>query len=469
MKDWRGPLIALVILAVVGGVYLLWEPAEPAHAPEPGQEEDLTITSLDWEKIRAVGVRWLDTPELRIEREPDGRFQLTSPEARATDQDRARLLFRSAAEMRAARVVAEEDEADPADYGLDDPRRQIIIEMVDGTDIVVEVGDDSPIALDEYTSRYARLADGGDIFLVQGSRLDFYTAPFERWRDDRILRKEDIREISVTAARGTWVAEKTEAPFAWEVIEPYPVPADGAILDRFAREMRSMRINEFYADEPSREQLEELALIDGNNRVTVRGADGSTVTIIIGKFVDPQGSEVYVRREDIDEIYICSTGFYSAPGFSDVREWIADRPFALAPRDRIQEVSTVNEEGAREHLVRTEDGWHLKARDGSESDYERREINAVLDDLRSFSLRDILWPNHEEATVREAFEAETTTITVAYGQPGDTRDITLTFAPSIGDGRAYAKMVGYDVTYVFGEDILAHVSLEERIEEAREQ
>ncbi len=464
MSNWRGPLVAVIVLALLVGFYLLWEPADQAEAPDV--EEDIFVTSLDWEGLRAVSVRWGDEPELRIELGEDGVYRLTSPASRPADQDRARLLFKTAAELRANRIIAGEEEADPTDYGLDSPDRHIVMETVDGEEIVVEVGDASPIVLDEYTSRYARVDGAGDIYLVAGIRLDFFTAPFERWRDAAIIHIDDVVRATVVASRGTWTAEKVGGIFEWELVEPYSVPAPISTMEQFVREIRNLRAREFVDDEPSREQLEEWDLVDGVNRVTLANARGDEVTLIIGRFVDSQGSESYVRREDEDSVYISSTRFYSAPGFTDVTEWVEPSPLSVIGREDILAVE-VERPGATVRLVRGEDSWILEGIDGAEHSHERATVNMLIDRLRRISTRDVIWPDEEGA--HDAMEDVAGRITISYEHPDGEREISLEVAnPSPGSDRVHARVEGYAVVYVFPEELAGYLDLSETLESLAE-
>ncbi len=446
MSSWRGPFIAVVILAILGGAYLYWDAAAEPEVPEPAEPEIL-VTDVDWEDIRAIAVRWDDEFELRIERDEEDRYRMTAPADYPADQDRARLLFKSAAALKADRIVAEAGEADPAEYGLDAPTRHIILEMKDGREISADIGDASPLAVDEYTSRYAQRDGAGDIYLIPGIRLGFYTAPLDRWRDPSVVHIDDVNEVTMVAHRGTWTAHRTDGAYEWELKYPHPVPAPADTLDKVVREIRNLRVREFVTDDPTDAELEEWNLVEGVNRVTLANAEGEEVTVIIGGFSDTRGSEAYVRREDSRSVYICATAFYAVPGFTDVREWIVEKPFSPARRDAIQSIE-VTRGGQSDHLSPSEAGWTLLTADGEESEISSQVGNALADRFRNLAITDIIWPDEEAVEARESLQVPAGSITVRFGPAGETREITLVIAAGDTDESIYARNLEYDVIYV---------------------
>lgn len=466
-STWRGPLIAVVALLILGGIYLVWSPADEAEAPTP-EKEEILLTSVDWEEVDAVEVDWADEYQFRIERSRDGSYQLTSPRSYSTDQERAELLFKSAARLQADRVVATEDEAEPEEFGLAQPKRHITLQMGDGEELMVEIGDPTPVQTGEHTSRYARLADGGDIYLIPGIRLDFYASPLEKWRDRAITDMEEITEASMTASRGTWTARRVDGIYGWELVEPHRAPADNSALDSFVREMRNLRAAEFVTDDPTTEQLEEWDLIDGVNRVALVDSAGETVELIIGSFADDQASEIYVTRTDGDTVYKCVTGFYSAPGFTDPREWIAEKPLAAAPRSEIQSVTTEAEDGSVHRLEREDESWFLTIDGGEKTTIEGTEANQYIDALRNAALRDILWPDEIDDSVERALERPLAMITITFGETGDTRKLEMNLAgPDDDDSEIYATMPDYDTLFVFPTETRELMDMQLTLQSAR--
>lgn len=151
---WRGTLILAILAAAAGGLYLL-TPAPPEELPDatllgepryrdpeapvipliefdPAQVEAMTLGFRDEVvSVARMGERW-----------------------RGADDDRNLADF--LAQLARAGRIAVVEEGELAEFGLAAPERRILLEMGQGKNMVLLLGDRTPAG----TAAYVRTADG---------------------------------------------------------------------------------------------------------------------------------------------------------------------------------------------------------------------------------------------------------------------------------------------------------------------
>ncbi len=454
MKNWKFPLLAAVVFGALLA-YVLW--GGPAPSPEETEPppEEIKIVDLSPEDIETVTVRWEDAQDLAISALDHGEderiFQLTSPFERATDQNRGRLMFASASQMRASRIISEGDD-DLAQFGLDDPIGAIIVTLADGTDITLHIGDSSPLSVGSEPDRYVRVEGEDRVYLVTGIRLAFFTAPPDKWRDPVILRldSEEVQKIEVRSGAREWSAARTEDPYGWQLLSPLSAPARSRVAEDILWRMGSLRAERFERDHPTPEQLQEYGLDAPSMRISFTRSSGEDHAILVGLFADEQGAEVYVKLEGRPYVYVVSSTAFGQAGLGASFDWLATTVFSPATFAQVVSLQWKGENGSH-RLVRGEDHWLLEMPPGDPVEVPREEAEPTVRSVLRAQASDVREPDQPlreyglapprarlEVSFRSSEDDGVRTITLNIGTTGQT---------------SYAQVDGYSPLFIFDWDL----------------
>lgn len=131
----------------------------------PGEEaEELLLSALPPEEVRAVEWSGGEAPALRLERGPEEEWLCPASPGTALDQDRAGQAVAALCQVVSSRKL--EDWEDASAYGLDPPRRRVELTLSDGTSVVYLLGDRNT-----YTNRYYLRLEGDESIHMVGSSV----------------------------------------------------------------------------------------------------------------------------------------------------------------------------------------------------------------------------------------------------------------------------------------------------------
>jgi len=373
-RRWAGPLAAVIIFGLLLA-YVLGTGDEPAEPVDP--ESQITrVLDLETDQVDSVTADLGEEGRLKVKRCPpeaqvssrgvpswtpgEPIYQLVEPYEVPTDQERARLVFKTASRMPAARVVDEEAK-DLAQYGLEEPAfGTVTFTTVEGEDHTLYFGDASPLSSEDTPSRYVRRQGDNKVYLVTYGSYSSLAAPAEEWRERRLFRAEDVDAIEIENSWMDFRAERSqEAPFAWEVARPTRMPADDRIADDLLQTLRTLKVEEFVDDDPR--DLAEYHLTEGVTRLILISQDG-TESLLLGGFADSQAQSIYVKHVDRPYIYTIKSGLTAQKGLASHVDWMLTRPFGPASASRTRSLEWATSSGTR-RLVRagteTAPEWQL--------------------------------------------------------------------------------------------------------------
>ncbi|MFO8061072.1 MAG: DUF4340 domain-containing protein [Bacillota bacterium] len=453
MKNWKFPLLAAVVFGALLA-YVLWGgPAPTSEEEVEPPSEEIRMVDLSPEDINLITVQWEDLPDLAIsaaEGEEESVFQLISPFERATDQDRARLLFSSASQLRASRIISEETE-DLSQYGLEDPSGAIILTLADGEEVTMHIGDTSPLNTDSDPDRYVRVDDEDIVYLVDGIRLAFFLTPPDKWRDPVVLRldADEVQSIEVRSGSREWIAARTDDPYGWQLLSPLAAPAKSSVAEDILWRLGSLRVERFEMDNPTPEQLEEYGLDAPSMRISFHKSSGATSTLLVGLFADDQAAEVYAKVEGQPFVYVISSGSLGGTGLGSAMEWVAATVFSPA---RFSQVTSLQWEidGQRRRLVRGEDHWLMELPSGEQVEIPSEDAEPAIRALLRAEAHDLRKPDQPlgeyglappRGRVEVNFTSEDDevhTVGLDIGEAGET---------------SHARVDGYDAVFLFDSDL----------------
>src|SRR5260370_22810274 len=148
----KGLLIALVLLAVVGGVSWWSNKSQEEKSKVPADTTSTKLLTIPDDQFQEIDVKKLTGETLAI-RKDNGKWQMTAPKAMTADQDAAGSMASALANLTADKVV-EDKAGDLQSYGLETPTLDVQVKRKDGKTDHLLIGDDTPTG----SGAYAKLA-----------------------------------------------------------------------------------------------------------------------------------------------------------------------------------------------------------------------------------------------------------------------------------------------------------------------
>ncbi|EET60907.1 hypothetical protein BRYFOR_06973 [Marvinbryantia formatexigens DSM 14469] len=136
----------LALAALVGGYMALKEHNEQAEEEEALQAEGEVIWETDTDSLTAISF-FIGDDQYTFEKE-SGSWQLAGDETFPVDEEVLEELFAAVTPLKALRTLT--DVEDTAEYGMEDPQNVITLDMEDGTEQVLTIGDNNESTGNDY-------------------------------------------------------------------------------------------------------------------------------------------------------------------------------------------------------------------------------------------------------------------------------------------------------------------------------
>ncbi len=298
-------LVFLLLFAAVLGCYVYlsledWQ-SNPKLAGGGGQSMQLLPLkegdSIRWIQIQNPAKNLTATLELE-----DGKWMLKYPVV-----DRADVLiiggFSAALRLSTkARRLAREKGWE--EYGLETPALKVGIETLKNrTRRYLCLGDKAPIG----NFVYARWENGNDYFLLNADLKRVFDQTVYGLREKRVFRLalKDAVKVTVKTPEGGCEASKIEDGWYWsEPVMKMGEELPKQDLDFLFSEIERIHVKDFLDE--NKKSPEELELGSSAPRqMTVRNADGSEETLLIGEAL-PSRDAYYAMREGETNVFLVS-------------------------------------------------------------------------------------------------------------------------------------------------------------------
>ncbi len=142
MQQWKGTIVAIVILALLGGYvgYFVWgghsvKKATPTPAPEP------ILHNVNFSDVDGVLIAGKDKL-LSLHRNKDGKWEMLAPKPGPADDERVNRVLSYLIDARPKRVIT--DTLDIKGFGLKNPAWHITLREKDNTVTTLNVGEKNP-------------------------------------------------------------------------------------------------------------------------------------------------------------------------------------------------------------------------------------------------------------------------------------------------------------------------------------
>jgi hypothetical protein len=233
--NFRGLIVAVVVLATLGGV-LYW-----SQHHRPAEESTAVPTSTAPVILK---VNPADMAELVIkQKEPvtlkktNGKWEITEPKSYPADQEAVAGLLSALSGLNADRVV-EEKASDRKQYGLDPAQVELDISGKGGTQQLL-LGDDTPAGGDVY----AALATDPRVFTVASYSKSSLAKTLNDLRDKSLLTlsADKVSRVELLKKGEAMAFDRTKD--GWQILKPSSSPADSAAVNELVNTLTNARMD----------------------------------------------------------------------------------------------------------------------------------------------------------------------------------------------------------------------------------
>ena len=285
----KGLLIAVVLLAVLGGVTWWSNKTQADKAKAPAADAPAKLLTIPDDQFQEIKIKKVTDEALSLKRE-NGKWQMTAPKPMAADQDAAAAMVSTLSNLTADKVV-EEKATDLKPYGLDMPTLDVEIVRKDGKTDRLLIGDDTLNG----TGAYAKLANDGKVVTVTTTVKTSLDKRPDDLRDKRLLTFDADKLSRVElAAKGPAVEFGKNGQNEWQIVKPRPLRADGSAVDGLVSKLKDAKMDLSEAD-----AAKQFAAATKVATVTVTDA-GGTQTMEIRRDKD---KNVFAKSSAVEGVY----------------------------------------------------------------------------------------------------------------------------------------------------------------------
>jgi Domain of unknown function (DUF4340) len=233
--NFRGLIIAVVVLATLGGV-LYWSQhrtpaAETAALPASTAPVILKVNPAD---VTQLVIQQKEPVTLK---KTDGRWQITEPKPYPADQEAVAGVLSTLSGLNADRVV-EEKTSDRKQYGLDPAQVELDISVRNGTQQLL-LGDDTPAGGDVY----AALATDPRVFTIVSYQKSSLAKSLNDLRDKSLLTLSSDKVSRVELLKKGEDLELDRTKDGWQILKPSSSPADSSAVNALVSTLTNARMD----------------------------------------------------------------------------------------------------------------------------------------------------------------------------------------------------------------------------------
>ena len=307
----KGLLIAVVLLAVLGGVTWWSNKSQADKAKAPAADAPAKLLTIPDDQFVEIKIKKVTDELLALKRE-NGKWQMTAPKPMAADQDAAGSMVSTLGNLNADKVI-EEKATDLKQYGLDIPTLDVQIVRKDGKTDRLLIGDDTLNG----SGAYAKLANNAKVVTVGSFTKTSLDKRPDDLRDKRLLTFDADKLSRVELiAKGPAVEFGKNGQNEWQIVKPRPLRADGSAVDGLVSKLKDAKMD-LSAPDPTKDAAKQFAAATKVATVTVTDA-GGTQTMEVRRDKD---KNVFARSSAVEGLYKANADLADAidKGMDDFR------------------------------------------------------------------------------------------------------------------------------------------------------
>jgi Domain of unknown function (DUF4340) len=298
-------LIVLGIAAAVGGA-AVWVTRDTEKKTEQKERSARLFEGLDKAKVRQVKlVRGGKLVAVVSRADASAPWKISEPVTADADTMAVSGMVDA---LETLKQKSEIGDADPKQYGLENPAIVVSVKTDDGKEQAVEFGETNPFD----SSVYVRKQGEKTVRIADGSTKTGFEKQLFDLRDKQVLHVDldaDVRRIEVAGTSPGYTLEKDGA--SWKMVAPQKEPADSNAADAVASVVKSLRATGVAAESADAAALKQFGLSPPRitAQVTIAADPGKNTfrrTLLLGQPAPSKGSvavKTYAKRDDSATVF----------------------------------------------------------------------------------------------------------------------------------------------------------------------
>src|SRR3954453_7835226 len=285
----KGPLIAVVLLAVLAGGIWYSNRVEAKKAAK-GTDTSTKILTIPDDQFQEIQIKKLTGESEGLTRE-GAKGRLVEPKPLPAGHDAVASMVTSLSSLNADKVI-EEKADDLKPYGLADPTLTVQVKRKDGKTDEVLIGNDTPTG----SGAYAKLAKDPRVFTIATFVKTGLDKRPDDLRDKRLVTFDQDKLTRVDLqAKGQTVEFGKDAQNEWHIVKPRPLRADSSAVNALLDKLRDAKMD-LTSPEDAAKAFAGAARVA---TATVTDA-GGTYTLEVRKDKD---KNYYAKSSAVDGVY----------------------------------------------------------------------------------------------------------------------------------------------------------------------
>jgi len=360
---WRNTAVYLIILLLVGGYFYYFEVVKKEQK-EAAEREARRLFSFSADEVKTIEVTSGKEAPVRLEK--TDQWTLAAPAKAEIDKSTLDIFLGELRSLESARKMGKQENLAP--FGLDNPPLKIRFQVGDRWSELL-VGSVNPAG----DSRYAKLGDSGDVFLVSQTVWQTLNKNFKDFRKKDLFafRADQVAALEVEWRSGEKVKfERRGDGGDWQASGLPDMKIKPAKMDGLLNKLQWLRATDFLGDgaRPNPPSV----------KLTFHLKDGKTAELSLAE-PDAAANQVVAFSTGLPVPVKVPSQFYAEiPKSAD-----ALRDLSLFPREpkEVRELKWVKS-GAEGSAVKSEASkWTIKTGSDSKTLDEPWPVNGLLEDL----------------------------------------------------------------------------------------
>ncbi|HUO06377.1 MAG TPA: DUF4340 domain-containing protein [Candidatus Binataceae bacterium] len=287
----RNTIIALVLLAIVGGYALVMYRYQ---VPVGGG----TVLDVKSDEIKSVELKTTDL-DLMIERDKGGTWKIVKPMAADADKFGCINLAQAIADAKVESTV-DENPSDLEQFGLKNPATTVYVTTFDGKPHPgIEVGKTTPVGF----HAYVKTTDKPAVMLTASSFPSGMSKKFNDLRSRELMSFQTsgakVNKLILTHADGKTLEFDRQGDH-YQMVKPFNFPTDSTRVTETISTLGNANADSFVSDAPT--NVAQYGLDKPQMTAAVILDNGQQQSLLFGS-KSSSGSGVYVRRGESVPVY----------------------------------------------------------------------------------------------------------------------------------------------------------------------